>query len=90
MKINAILMSSKDDVVTALTGISVNEDIVFQLNGQEKSIRAISDIPKFHKAAIRQINRGEPVKKYGERIGYATTNINAGENVHRHNLASSL
>jgi len=90
MKINAILMSCKDDVVTALTDISANEEIVYELNGQEKSIRAVSDIPKFHKAAIRQINRGEPVNKYGEKIGYATENINAGEHVHRHNLASSL
>ncbi|HUG92813.1 MAG TPA: UxaA family hydrolase, partial [Planctomycetaceae bacterium] len=40
-----------------------------------------------HKLAIAAIRRGEPVRKFGQLIGYATADIEPGEWVHSHNLA---
>lgn len=43
-----------------------------------------------HKYACKQIKKGEPVIKYGFPIGYAQSDIKAGEHVHTHNLKSAL
>jgi altronate hydrolase len=47
---------------------------------------AHGDIPRGHKVALRALAAGEPVRKYGEVIGVATTDIAAGTHVHTHNL----
>ncbi|MFL9965086.1 altronate dehydratase family protein [Paraburkholderia sediminicola] len=44
-------------------------------------------IPAGHKLAIRSIEAGAPVRRYGQIIGFATRVIEAGEHVHTHNLA---
>ena len=46
-----------------------------------------SDIPFGHKVALRTIDVGAPVIKYGVTIGLAITPIATGEHVHVHNLA---
>jgi altronate hydrolase len=46
-------------------------------------------IPRGHKIARRDIAAGQPVRKYGEVIGRATTAIAAGAHVHVHNLHSA-
>lgn len=47
-------------------------------------------VPAGHKVARRAIPQGELVIKYGEAIGRATRDIQAGEWVHSHNLRSHL
>ena len=47
------------------------------------------DIPPGHKFATRALAAGDVVKKYGQPIGKATTDIAAGEHVHVHNLAAA-
>ena len=44
-------------------------------------------IPMGHKVATRSIPAGSPVLKFGQIIGYATTDIPAGAHVHVHNCA---
>ncbi len=44
-------------------------------------------VPAGHKLATRQIAQGEPVRKYGQILGFATAAIQPGEHVHTHNLA---
>ncbi|HEY5908817.1 MAG TPA: altronate dehydratase family protein, partial [Vicinamibacteria bacterium] len=39
-----------------------------------------------HKVARRAIRSGDPVRRYGQIIGYATADIQAGDHVHTHNL----
>lgn len=39
-----------------------------------------------HKVALRDLRAGEPVRKFGEAIGYAMVPIREGEHVHTHNL----
>jgi hypothetical protein len=41
-----------------------------------------------HKIALRRIAKGERIIKYGAPIGRATTDIEQGDYVHNHNVAS--
>ncbi|MGH9298309.1 MAG: UxaA family hydrolase, partial [Acidimicrobiales bacterium] len=40
-----------------------------------------------HKVALRPVQRGEPVLRYGQMIGFATSDIEPGSHVHSHNLS---
>ena len=54
------------------------------------SLDGHGDIPAGHKYALCDIKQGEYVLKYGEIIGKATQDIQAGEWVHTHNVKSHL
>ena len=43
-----------------------------------------------HKYALRDIKNGENVIKYGQPIGHATEDIEAGDHVHTHNVKTNL
>ncbi len=80
---DALLVDEKDNVGIALRELSPGEQVtVFQ----HVSIRIQSVIPIFHKFALKRIERDEPIIKYGEEIGRASTTIEPGEHVHLHNL----
>jgi altronate dehydratase small subunit len=51
-------------------------------------VRAAEPIRAGHKIALADIGAGEPLVKYGIRIGHATTPIARGQWVHLHNGAS--
>src|ERR1039458_6259452 len=42
-------------------------------------------IPAGHKVAVRPIAQGEAVRRYGQIIGFASTDIAPGRHVHVHN-----
>lgn len=44
-------------------------------------------IPGGHKIALRAVAAGEPIRRYGQIIGFATEPIQPGDHVHTHNLA---
>jgi altronate hydrolase len=50
------------------------------------AITARQKIMKGHKMAVLPIREGEPVVKFGQIIGFATTHIAPGEWVHEHNV----
>jgi len=50
------------------------------------TLTALDAIPLGHKIALRDIEPGETVLKYGHDIGRAVTNIGKGRHVHVHNL----
>jgi hypothetical protein len=54
------------------------------------SVRLLETVARGHKVALRDIASGEPVIKFGLRIGHATKPIARGAWVHLHNLASDL
>src|ERR1700733_7733911 len=58
------------------------------LTGDERPLLTREPIPSGHKVALRTIEEGQPVHKYGQVIGAATRRILAGEHVHDHNLLS--
>jgi altronate hydrolase len=52
-----------------------------------EGVAAIERIPAGHKVAVRAHAAGEPVRRYGQIIGFATQPIAAGQHVHTQNLA---
>ena len=50
---------------------------------------AIDNIPYGHKISIKNIDKGEPIIKYSQVIGFALKDIKKGEHIHIHNLAFS-
>ncbi len=53
-------------------------------------VTLVNDIPQAHKVALKVIKNGEDVMKYGCPIGHATCDIQPGEHVHTHNVATNL
>ena len=51
-----------------------------------KDIVTKDPIPFGHKVCLKAINKGDPIIKYDQIIGFASKNINPGEHVHSHNL----
>ena len=87
---NSLVIKETDTVATVIAPIKSGEKIVYDINGEEKSLTASTDIPIYHKAALRDINKGEAVTKYGCKIGYALQDIKKGEHVHTWNLDSIM
>jgi altronate hydrolase len=56
----------------------------------EKTIEVREPIGLGHKLALADIAAGEPVRKYGQIIGFASQPIRAGSLVHVHNLKADL
>ena len=48
------------------------------LNGSS-SLSVVATIPSGHKIALRSVADGEPVRKYGQIIGFAQGDISPGE-----------
>ena len=51
-----------------------------------KDIVTKDPIPFGHKVCLKTVNKGDPIIKYDQIIGFASKNINPGEHVHSHNL----
>jgi altronate dehydratase len=81
----ALVISERDNVATALQPLEPGGQL--DLNGA--TLTVAENIPSGHKVALRDIEPGEPVIKYGSPIGVASAAIRAGAHVHTHNVASS-
>jgi len=88
-KINSILIDINDNVCVSTQGIVKNKNNAIYTNGKDIIHLPTDNIPIFHKFACKEIKKNSPVIKYGEIIGYATTNIKIGMHVHNHNMISS-
>ncbi len=88
----AIRIDVKDNIAMATEALRKGETISV-LSDQATEIdkvKVITNVPlPFHKIALVEIGKGEPVYKYGETIGYATAPIGRGDWVHLHNLESA-
>lgn len=85
---NAMIIDTKDTVAVAIEPIKEGETVSFMVNGETKTISAAEAITIYHKIAITEMRKGEPVVKYGEHIGLAAENIAVGRHVHVHNVES--
>ncbi|MBE3558459.1 MAG: altronate dehydratase [Ktedonobacteraceae bacterium] len=85
----AVLLNPADDV--AIARFPLNRGIVLQLPGEipggEDKIEVKQLVPAGHKVSLHAIAEGQPVRRYGSIIGFATQPIEAGSPVHTHNLA---
>ena len=85
--INSFILHSNDTVAIVNKPISKGENVVYIFDDKEITIEAMEDIPRYHKIAIKRVKKGNRVLKYGEVIGYATTDIEIGYHVHTQNLS---
>lgn len=85
------MMNSKDNVATALENLNAGALTSVILPSQEalKEVTPTQAIPFGHKLAVKLINKGDKVIKYGEVIGNASQDINLGDYVHIHNVKSN-
>lgn len=83
---NAMIIDPRDNVAVAIEQIAKGDTVIYVCGGKEVSLPALEDITIYHKLATRDIAKGEPVVKYGEHIGIASSDIKAGEHVHVHNV----
>ena len=77
-------MNPEDNCATSLADIPKDE--VFEIN--ENDIKINHDIPMGHKFALKDINQGDLIKKYGQIIGIAVENVKIGDWIHTHNVKS--
>ncbi|MEK3734636.1 altronate dehydratase family protein [Paenibacillus sp. FSL M8-0334] len=85
-----IVLHPKDDVGIALKPLAAGEHARCVIDGKEHAFEAREDIPKGHKLALRPIEKGSHVIKFGYSIGVATAAIEPGSWIHTHNLKSGL
>ncbi|WP_293612943.1 UxaA family hydrolase [Ponticaulis sp.] len=79
-------VSAEDHVAVALLPLEAGTDV----STDDGQVTLKSDIPAFHKFALNDIAAGTPVKRFGEVIGNAISDIAAGDHVHSHNIKSNL
>ena len=77
---NLIVLNKNDNVGVAQFIIPEKTKI------EGKDIVTKEPIPFGHKVCLKTINKGDPVIKYDQIIGFASQNINPGDHVHSHNL----
>ena len=87
----AILMNKKDNVAMVLSPVKKNDSIVITYNNEViTQVCALDDIEIYHKIAVKPMQIGDNVLKYGEVIGRAVSFIKAGEHVHINNIESVM
>ena len=82
---DCILLHPSDNVAVALRDLQAGQQITL-LDGHPLTLRCA--IAFGHELAVRAIDEGEKVLKYGLPIGSATRPIAPGEHVHVQNLKS--
>lgn len=81
-----VKINQNDNVAVALRPIAAGETL--QVGGA--TVTTTEEIPQGHKFALRPIQAGEEVVKYGFRIGFAKEDIPTGSWVHVHNVKTGL
>ena len=81
-----VKINRNDNVAVALRPVSKGET----LSVEGKKVAVVEDIPQGHKFALKDIESGAEVIKYGFRIGYAKEDIKEGGWVHDHNVRTAL
>jgi len=77
----AVRLHPKDNVVIARTPLLPGAEI------EPGHVTVRDTVRAAHKIAATDIAAGEPVRRYGQIIGFASAPIRAGEHVHVHNLS---
>jgi (2R)-sulfolactate sulfo-lyase subunit alpha len=87
--IHFVLHDAKDTVaVVVVEGVKAGAALEGWIMDDDTStsVRARQDIPIGHKVALKDMNPGDTVLKYGIDIGRVTAPIKAGEHAHVHNI----
>lgn len=79
-----IVLDSRDNVAIALQELSVGTRL--EQDDISGVLEVVTPIPRGHKIALTDIDIGEPIIKYGERMGHAYAPIPRGSHVHTQNV----
>jgi altronate hydrolase len=82
---DVLVLHESDDVAVAVGGLAAGAEIATAGPGGGV-LRVTGQVPAGHKVALRAIAAGDPVRKYGQIIGFAGQPIAPGAHVHTHNL----
>jgi len=77
----SVRLSTEDNIVIARSSLTAGTVLTAE------GVTVAGHVPSGHKIASRRIARDEPVRRYGQIIGFASADIAPGEHVHSHNLA---
>ena len=74
--------------VVVVEGVTAGDELTGWVMDQNVDIKfqAASDIPIGHKLAIKPMQEGDTVIKYGTDIGKVVASIGVGEHAHVHNI----
>ena len=73
-----VKLDETDNVVVALESLAKGDEVM--------GISARARIPRGHKMAVAAAPKGDPFRKYGQIIGFASEDVAPGDWVHDHNL----
>lgn len=76
-----LALHDSDNIAVALHRIESGETLA------SSGLAAREAVPSGHKIALKPVNRGQEIIKYGRVIGVATQDIQTGAHVHVHNVA---
>jgi len=79
----AIVLHPNDSVAVLKRPVKAGDELV---NGSI-TLQVRQNVGAGHKVALSEIANSEPVRRYGQVIGFAKGHISPGEHVHTHNLA---
>src|SRR3990172_520111 len=85
LRVVTVRLHHDDNVVIAQTNLEAGVILTSDIEG-DTPLGVRQSIPSGHKIAVREIPGGQPVRRYGQVIGFATQTIQPGEHVHTHNL----
>jgi altronate hydrolase len=81
----AIRLHPHDDVAIARVNLAAGQAIA---KGDGQLVLALTQlVPSGHKFALHAIGAGDPIRRYGQVIGFASRAIQPGEHVHTHNVS---
>lgn len=84
-----VVVEPKDNVATAIRDVEAGELVDIDPGGNIITVEIEEKIPFGHKIALKDIEDGDVIYKYGLSIGYASQDISTGEWVHTHNVDSN-
>ena len=91
--IHCVLHDPNDSVaVVVVEGIKAGQTLTGLILDEDRTIdlRCAQDIPLGHKVALKDMNVGDTVIKYGVDIGKVVAPIKAGQHAHVHNIKTKL
>ena len=83
MNPETIHLHPEDNICVAIGELTAGQTLQ---NSGGLSLR--QNVPLGHKIALYDVPQGQPIKKYGQIIGFTTEAVAAGDWVHSHNLAN--
>ena len=83
--VNMVVLANEDNVGIALKGIAAGE---IALASEGRKIMSHEEVPLGHKIALRNIEQGEKIIRFGVPVGIARSVIEPGRLVHVHNVRS--